>query len=109
MRLAEADVADQDDVGLGRDELQAEEVLDLRPVDFGWPGQLELIEGLEHREAGVLDASLDAAALAHRRFALDQPCQKLHVRELLRGGLCRHGLVMLPDIGQLQAPQLGFE
>jgi hypothetical protein len=32
--LAHADVADQDDVGLGCDEGQAEQVLDVRAVDF---------------------------------------------------------------------------
>ena len=76
---------------------------------FCRPVPLEVIEGLEHREPGVPDPPLDAAAFAHRRFALDQLCQIIQMRELLRGSLCRHGLVMLPDIGQLQAPQLGFE
>src|SRR6516165_3457263 len=72
MCLAEADVADQDDVGLGCDEGQTEQVLDLRAVDFFGPVPLEVIEGFEHREARVLDASLDAAVLAHRGFALNQ-------------------------------------
>jgi hypothetical protein len=33
MRFAEADIADQDDVGVGGDEGKAEQVLDLRTVD----------------------------------------------------------------------------
>src|ERR1700674_6036681 len=63
MRFAEADVADQDDVGLGCDEGETEQVLDLWAVDLFGPTPLEVVEGFEHREVGVLDASLDAAVL----------------------------------------------
>ena len=62
--LPEADVADQDDVGLGCDEGQAEQVLDVRAVDLLGPAPLEVIEGFEHGEARFLDPSLDAAVLA---------------------------------------------
>ena len=61
------------------------------------------------REPGVPDPPLDAAALAHRRFTLDQLGQIIQVRELLRGGLGRQGLAMLPDIVQLQALQLSLQ
>jgi len=54
VRFAEANIADQDDVGLGGDESQTEQVLDLRPVDFCWPVPLEVIEGLEHGERALL-------------------------------------------------------
>jgi len=43
--LAEADIAEQDGVGFLFDELQAKEVLQLRPVDFLRPAPVELIEG----------------------------------------------------------------
>jgi hypothetical protein len=79
MRLAEADVADQDDVGLGCDEGQAKQVLDLRAVDFFRPAPLEVIESFEHGEAGIPDAALDAAVLAHRGLALNQLLQIIQV------------------------------
>ena len=47
MRFAQTHAAQEDGVGFLLDEVQAEEVLDLRPVDLLRPAPLELIEGLE--------------------------------------------------------------
>src|SRR6202050_2386578 len=106
MRFAEADVADQDDVGLGCDEGQTEQVLDLRAVDLFGPAPLEVIEGFEHGEARVLDASLDAAVLPHRGFALNQLLQIIQVRALLLGGFGGQALVVALDVVQVQTMQL---
>jgi hypothetical protein len=106
MGLAEADVTDQDDVGLGCDEGQTEQVLDLRAVDLFGPVPLEVIEGFEHGEARVLDASLDAAVLAHCSFALNQLLQIIQVRALLLGGFGSQGLVVALDVVQVQTMQL---
>lgn len=86
VRLAKADVTDQHDVGLGCDEDQTEQVLDLRAVDLFGPAPLEVIGGFEHGKARVLDPSLDAAVLAHRDLALNQLLQIIQVRALLPGG-----------------------
>src|SRR4029077_16531581 len=72
MSLADADAADQDDVSLGCDEGQTEQVLDLWAVDLFGPTPLEVIEGFEHGEARILDPPLNAAVLAHRGLALNQ-------------------------------------
>ena len=72
MALAQADTGDEHDVGVLGDELQMEEVLDLRTVDLGGPAPVELVEGLHHGEAGLQDATLDAAILAGGGFACEQ-------------------------------------
>jgi hypothetical protein len=107
--LANADVADQDDVGLGCDEGQTEQVLDVRAVDFLGPTPLEVIEGFEHGEACVLDPSLDAAVLAQGGLSLDQLRQIVQVRALLLGGFDGEGLVVALDVVQLQTMQLGIQ
>jgi hypothetical protein len=106
MRLAETDVADQDHVGLGCDEGEAEQVLDLRAVDLFGPTPLEVIEGFEHGKARVSDPSLDAAVLPHGGLALDQLLQIIQVRALLLGGFGGQGLVVALDVGQVQTLQL---
>src|SRR5262249_50065322 len=70
--LAEADIADQHNIGVGCDEGEAEQVLDLRTVDLFGPAPLEVFEGLEHGEACVLDATRDAAVVALRGLAVDE-------------------------------------
>ena len=106
VRLAEADVADEDDVGVGGDKGQTEQVLDLRAVDLFWPAPLKVFDGLEHGEAGFSDAPLDGAVLAHRGLALDQLRQILKVRELLVGGFAGEVLVVAFDVGEVQAIEL---
>jgi hypothetical protein len=104
--IAKANVTDEDDVGLGCDEGQTEQVLDLRAVDLFGPAPLEVIEGFEHGEARVPDAALDAAVLAHRGLALNQLLQIIQVRALLVGGSGGQGLVVALDVVQMQTLQL---
>ena len=89
MGLAQTDAADEDHVDLLFDEGEAEQVLDLGAVDLLGPGPVELFEGLEHREAGELDAPSDAALLAPVRLAFDQSAEEVDVGPLLGGGLLR--------------------
>ena len=77
MGLSQAHTAEEDRVGLLFDEVQAEEILDLRPVDLLRPVPLELIEGLDEREAGPADALIEALVLAAGDLALDQVLQVL--------------------------------
>jgi hypothetical protein len=51
--FSQAHRADDDDVGFVLDELEAEEVLHGQSVDFGRPGEVELLEGFEHREPAL--------------------------------------------------------
>ena len=72
MALAQAHAGDEHHVGVLGHEVQVEEVLNLRPVDLGGPVPVELVDGLEHREAGLADAALHAPVLAGGGFAVEQ-------------------------------------
>ena len=49
------------------------QVLDLQAIDLLGPVPLELLEGFQHREAGELDAALDAALLTPMGLAFNEP------------------------------------
>lgn len=62
--LPQTDPAEEDDVGLVVDKLQAEQVLDLKAIDLFGPTPVELLEGFEHGEVGEPDPALGATVLA---------------------------------------------
>ena len=96
MGFAQADIAQQHDVGFVREELEAKEVLDRQPVDFLGPVPAELFEGFEHREAGSLDAAFDDALAALGVFTFDEAAQVFHmVPVLLRALLGEFAVVLL--------------
>ena len=101
--FAQADAADEDGVGLVLDELEAEEVLDLEAVDLGGPGEVELLEGLEDGEAGLLDAALACPVLAAGGLAFDQAAQEVDVGPLVFGGLGGQFLAVLLHERQVQS------
>lgn len=97
MGLAQADGAQEDDVGFLREEVQAEEVLHLEAIDFLGPVPLELFEGFDDRKAGGPDAQLHGVLEALLILAIDEPGEVFDVGPMLLGGL----------LGQLGT--LGFE
>src|SRR5262245_41800700 len=54
VRFAEADGTNKDDVGVGCDEGQTKQVLNLRSIDLLWPTPVKVFNGLEHGEARFL-------------------------------------------------------
>ena len=88
---------------------EAEQILDLSPVDLPGPVPLKLIEALEHGEAGGLDPPLDAAGLAPMGFALDQAGEIVDVGVALSGGLLGERLEVLAHVGQLQGGEVGAQ
>ena len=52
-------------------------------VDLGRPSEVELLEGLEHGEAGLADAALAGPVLMPGGLALDQAGQEVQVGPLL--------------------------
>jgi hypothetical protein len=70
--FAQSNVADQDDVGAGCDEVETKQVLDLRPIDLFRPAPLEVIEGFADGKASVFDSPLDAARLACGELTLNE-------------------------------------
>ena len=86
MALAQPDVGNEQHVGLVGDELQTEQMLDLGPVDLLRPAPIELVDGLEHREAGQPHPALHTAVFAPAGFTFGQPRQIVEVRPLLGSG-----------------------
>jgi len=68
-----------------------------------WASSTGSHRGIEHGEARVPDAALDAAILQHGGLALDQLLQIIQMRALLLGGFGGEGLVMTLDVRQVQA------
>jgi hypothetical protein len=85
--LAQAHATDEDRVGLVFNELKAEEVLNLGSVNFRRPVKIELLQGLDHGEVGLLDAPLGSAVLAQVRFAFEEVAEEVKVRPLFQGRL----------------------
>jgi hypothetical protein len=100
--LADADGAEEDDVGFLGDEAQTEEVLDLEAVDFLGPVPVELVEGLENGEACRLDAPFDQALAALGVLALDEAAEVLDVIPVAGGGFAGQIGVVAEEIGQLE-------
>src|ERR1035441_10475841 len=71
MSFPQADTASEDGIGLLLDKVQAEQILDLRPVDLLRPVPLELIERLGKWEAGAADALHQALVLAPGNLSLE--------------------------------------
>jgi hypothetical protein len=86
VRFAQSDEAEEDDVGVVLDEVEAEEVLDLEAVDLLRPVPAEGVEGLDDREAGGLDAAGDGAVGAQGGLAFDELCEVVEVGEGTFGG-----------------------
>jgi hypothetical protein len=79
MAFPQADPAEEDDIGLAIDKLQAEQILDLKAIDLFGPTPVELLEGFEHWEAGELDPALGAMVLAQVGFPFDELGQILEL------------------------------
>ena len=86
MALAQADAGDEHDVGVLGDEVQVEQVLDLRPVDLGGPVPVELVEVLSTGKRAWLDAALHAPILARGGLTVEQLAEVVQVRPVLVGG-----------------------
>ena len=70
--LPQSHAAHEHHVVPGLDKAQAHEVLDRGTVDLFRPVPVEVLDGLDHRKAGGLDASVDAALLAGLGLAVDE-------------------------------------
>jgi hypothetical protein len=91
------------------DELEAEEVLDLEPVDLFGPVPAEGVEGLDDGEAGALDAPGDGAVGAQGGFAFDELGEVVEVGDGFFGGGGGERLAVLFEEGQAQGVEVGVE
>ena len=87
MRLPRADAADEHDGGGVGDEAAVEDLQDREPVQVRLCVEREGVERLEHREASILDAALDAALPAAGHLQMDQLSQVVGRCLTLAGGL----------------------
>ena len=109
MGFAKTDGAEQDDVGVVMDELEAEEILDLEAVDLFGPVPSEGVEGFDDGEAGGLDAAGDGAVGAQVGFAGDELGEVVEVGDGVFGGGGGEWLAVLFEEGQAQGVEVGVE
>jgi len=107
--FAQTDGAEQDEVGMIFNELEAEEVLDLEAVDLFGPVPAEGVEGFDDGEAGALDASGDGAIGPLRGFPFDEPGEVVEVAEGAFGGGGGKRLAVLFEVGQAQGGEVDGE
>ena len=106
MRLPRADSADEHDVGGLGDEAAVEDLQDRVAVEVGLRLEREGVQRLQHREAGILDAALDAALPASGHLQVHQLRQVVGRRLSLAGGLLGQQPPLRPDRRQAQRLQV---
>jgi hypothetical protein len=109
MGFAESDAAEKDHVGLGFDEAQAEEVLDLGAVDFPGPAPLELFEGFEGGKARGLETALERGLVAPNALGVNETGEVVEVGPGVASGLGGEGGVLLGDGLEVEGLELLFE
>ena len=107
MGFPESYAAYEHGVGFFVEEAQPEEVLDLGPVDLLRPTPIELVQGLDHREAGGADAPFQGALFAPGAFAFEEALEVLDMGPVLGRGLLGQLFVVGGDIGQAQVVEMG--
>ena len=109
MGLPRADTADEHDVGGRGDEAAVEDLQDRVAVEVRLCLEREGVQRLQHREAGVLDAALDAALPASGHLQVHQLRQVVGRRLTLAGGLLGQGTPLRRDRRQVQRLQVRRE
>ena len=94
--LADAGGAEQDDVGLGGDEFEVEEVEDALLLYLLGECPVKIVDGFVDGDAGALDLCLDAALESCSGFFVDDVFEELEVAEPFASGL---GCGLLVDLG----------
>ena len=97
--LPGAAVAEHDDVVAGNDELAARQLQYQGLVEAGHGGEVEGIQALHRREAGIADTPLDQTALAVDQLQLGQTQQITGMIDALPGALAGHLLVSRRKVG----------
>ena len=106
VRFAQTDGAQENHVGLGWDEPQAEEVLHRQTVDFFGPVPAELFEGFAHWKARRLQAALHQALAALLHITVQEVLQVVQMPPAFFGGLLGQGDVVFLGEGQLEVGQV---
>ena len=107
--LAQADEAQEDDVGFVLDELEAEEILNLEAIDFPGPVEAEAFQGLDDGKAGILDSSERGAVGPQSGLAFDELGEIVEVGTLFAGGAGGQRGAVFTDKGQAQVFEVAIE
>jgi hypothetical protein len=105
MGLAHAAWAEEEDIAFGLYEGHAEEVLDLKAIEPLGPLPVELVEGFEDGEAGLLKPALHAQPMEPIPFAFGEVLKELMMGPLLASGFGGHRLMVFQAPGQSQVSQ----
>ena len=106
MRLPRADAADEHDVGGVGDEAAVEDLQHRVAVEIRLRLEREGVQRLQHWEAGILDAALDAALPAPGHLQMHQLRQVVGRRLSLAGGLLGQEPPLRRDRRQAQRLQV---
>lgn len=109
MGLAQADEAEEHDIGLFLDKAQAEEILDLQTIDLFGPVPAERVEGLEHGEARRFNAAQQRAIGAGVGFALNEAFEVGEMIAVGGGRLGGGGAAMRFAVRQLEIVQTAHQ
>jgi len=101
--------AGKDHVGAGVDEVQLQEVFDLHAVDLGGPVPIPSGHGFSDREAGVMNAALDASVVAQGDFTGDELLKVLEVPLAVASGLFGGLNGIFQYVSQTQAAEVVIE
>src|SRR5206468_9839899 len=94
MSFSQAHPSHKDDVASFFEERKPEEVLHLRPIDFFWPGPIELFERSDDGEASFGNAALGRPVFSSQTFSFGEPAQKVQWRPVFLHGLLRQREMM---------------
>lgn len=100
--LSDTHATEKDDVGLGLDEGQAEEILHLSPVELLGP----LFKGLDDGKTGGCQATFQSPLLARLVLGFEESGEVIDVSPVFLGGMGAERLVLLADPMQTQGLEL---
>jgi hypothetical protein len=95
--LSAAGSAREDEVASFADELGPELGAELLSAEAGLEDEVEVLDGLDEREAGQTCGLLDASVVSVRDLFGHEECEEVTMRPALRGGASRVVRVQAPD------------
>ena len=107
--LADADGADDGDVGVGLEEAQRDELVEQRAVEGDLGGRIPRLELHRGIEAGALGAERDGLAVAAGGLVAEDEQQEVLVRHLLLARQDEPLGQRVEHAGELEAPEDGPE
>lgn len=107
--FTKTDQAEDDDICMIVDELEAEEILDLKTIDFLGPVPAEGIEGFDDGEASGLDSPGNGTVGMQGGFAFDELGEVVEVSDGVFGGGGSQRPAVLFDKGQVQGIEVGVK